>query len=308
VGSRSTSRLLLGAAFLAALGCLAANPAGASQLIDRNASRVSLRVNADGEALVQYTVGSRVRHVLAWGALNAVPPAPGGKQVAFSLDYSGGWAKYHRNYWQTFPKFCGRYDGPRLSWFVTGCKAPDGSYWALQRWQRELPDYGVAPTQTRAAWELRLSHFTIAAALPVLEIHTDWGYGGRWAHLFGTFTYAGSGVHGFGSTSAGVPTDTFGRNIYVDTFDSAYPGGKGRWLRENSFLAHGPAGTFCYLFGPHGPHPNGTGTLYRATAIGPGVLPDPFWQGRGPGAYDARVEAQLSSIQASWNDPACRVH
>src|SRR5207248_3855966 len=131
------------------------------------------RVNADGEALVQYTVGSRVRHVLAWGALNAVPPAPGGKQVALSLDYSGGYAKYHRNYWQTFPKACGRYDGPRLSWFVTACKAPDGSYWALQSWQRELPDYGVKPTRAQTAWELRLSHFTVAAALPVLDIHTD---------------------------------------------------------------------------------------------------------------------------------------
>jgi hypothetical protein len=299
--------ILISAICLGVCGSLA-GPAAASQLIDRDATGVKLAVNADGEALVQYVVGGHVRRVLAWGAVNALPPARGGKQVAFSLDYSGGYAKYHRNYWQTFPKFCGPYDGPRLSWFVMACKAPDGSYWALQRWQRELPDYGVKPAREQVAWELRLSHFTTAAALPVLDIHADWGYGGRWAHLFGTFTYSGAGVHGFGSTSAGVPTDSFGRNIYVDTFDSAYPGGQGRWLRENSFLAHGPGGTFCYLFGPHGSHPNGTGTLYRATAIGPGVLPDPFWQGRGPGPYDPAVEAQARALQASWNDPACRPH
>jgi hypothetical protein len=208
----------------AAFASLAA-PASASQLVDRDVTGVKLTVDADGEALVQYTAAGHVRRVLAWGAVNALPPTPGGKQVAFSLDYSGGYAKYHRNYWQTFPKFCGRYDGPRLSWFVKACKAPDGSYWALQEWQRELPDYGVAPSRTQASRELRLSHFTLAAALPVLDIHTDWGYSGRWAHLFGTFTYAGAGVHGFGSTATGVPTDSFGRNIYVDTFDSAYPGG-----------------------------------------------------------------------------------
>jgi hypothetical protein len=283
-----------------------ASPAAASQLIDRDATAVRLAVNADGEALVTYTARGHVRHVLAWGAANALPPTRGGKQVAFGLDYSGGYGRHHTLYWRTFPRFCGRYDGPRLSWFLIACKAPDGSYWALQRWQRELPNYGLKPTRAQAAWELRLSHFTLAAALPTLDIHTDWAYGGRWAHLYGTYTYSGFGVHGFGSTASGVPTDTFGRNIYVDTFDSSYPGGKGRWLRENSFLAHDPSGTFCYLFAPHGSHPNGTGTMYRATAIGPGVLPDAFWQGRGPGPFDAAVDAQANAVQQAWHDPVCR--
>jgi len=292
----------LGLAIAAAL----AGPADGSQLIVRNATAVALRVNSNGEALIEYGAQGRRNHVLAWGAVNALPPTRGAKQVAFGLDYSGGYGKYHRNYWQTFPRFCGRYDAPMLAWFVAACKAPDGSYWALQRWQRELPNYGKRPTRAQAAWELRLSHFTLASPLPVLDIRTDWAYAGRWAHLYGTFSYAGSGVYGFGSTSAGVPTDTFGRNIYVDTFNSKYPGGKGGWLRENSFLAHGRAGTFCYLFAPHGSRPDGTGTMYRATAIGPGVMPDPFWQSRGPGPYDPALDSQANAVQKSWNDPACK--
>jgi hypothetical protein len=30
---------------------------------------------------------------------------------------------------------CGAYGGPALGWNVTECRAPDGSYWALQAWQ-----------------------------------------------------------------------------------------------------------------------------------------------------------------------------
>ena len=43
-------------------------------------------------------------------------------------------------------------------------------------------------------------------------------------------------VFGFRSTPAGVPLDTFGRNIYVDTFDSAY--GAGLEAREQLPDAH----------------------------------------------------------------------
>ena len=54
---------------------------------------------------------------------------------------------------------CRPYDGPELQWLVTACKAPDGSYWAVQAWQRMLPNYGLAPTPKQAVWELRLSHW-----------------------------------------------------------------------------------------------------------------------------------------------------
>jgi len=42
-----------------------------------------------------------------------------------------------------------------------------------------------------------------------------------------------------------MPLDSYGRNVFVDTFGSAYGPG---WKRENSFLTHGPGGAFCYGF------------------------------------------------------------
>jgi len=82
------------AALLTAL--LVAPAATSSQLIDRNATAVKLQVDAQGEAMLTYTAAGRLKHVLAWGAENAIPPTPTGKQVAFSLDYSGGYGKYHK--------------------------------------------------------------------------------------------------------------------------------------------------------------------------------------------------------------------
>jgi hypothetical protein len=211
-------RRLAGIAILAA-AAIVAPAAAASQLVDRNASQVKLEVDAKGEAMLTYSAGGKLKHVLAWGAVNAVPPAPGKTQVAFSLDYSGGYGKYHvGNYWQTGQWSCLPYDGPALAWSVAACKAPDGSYWALQAWQRALPDWGTTPTAAQSTWELHLSHWT--GEQPVLSIATDWSYR-RFDHLFGTLTYGGVGEYGFKSTSAGVPLDTFGRNIYVDTLDSA---------------------------------------------------------------------------------------
>ena len=260
---------------------VAAPAAAASELIDRDARDVRLAVNAKGEALVTYKTAKGLRRVLAWGAVDAVAPAQGRQQVAFKLDYQGGWRKYRKQIWKGFPNACRGYDGPALAWLVAACKAPDGSYWALQSWQRALPNYGVQPTPKQAVWELRLSHWR--GELPTLSIELDWAYR-RFHHLFGTFTYRGGGVFGFRATPQGNPLDTFGRNIYVDTLDSAYGPG---WKRENSFLTHTGSGAFCYGFFPHGQFPVGAGTRYRATVIGPGVTADVMWESAAPGAYDA---------------------
>ncbi len=186
---------------------------------------------------------------------------------------------------------------------MTACKAADGSYWALQKWQRMLPNYGVAATPAQAVWELRLSHWT-GSELPVLTIDTDWAWH-QWEHLFGSYTYAGAPVFGFKSTSAGVPLDTFGRNIYVDTFNSKY--GQG-WKRENSFLAHTNTGVFCYSFNPHGAHPDGKGTQYRATVEGPGVTPDVMWQGISPGTYDKASDLLKNDAIAELGDRQCKAN
>ena len=276
--------------------------ANASQLIDRNAKSVKLEVDSKGEALITYKDGAKAAHVLAWGAVNAIAPTHSRAQVAFKLDYAGGWGKYHTNYWQTFKNTCKAYDGPPLAWEVTACKASDGSYWALQQWQRMLPNYGVAASAKQSVWELRLSHWT--GDLPVLTIQTDWAWH-QWDHLFGTFTYDDSPVFGFKATPAGNPLDTFGRNIYVDTFDSAYGTG---WHRENSFLTHTNTGVFCYSFNPHGSHPAGNGTKYRATVEGPGVPPDVRGEGDAPGAYDKDTDLVANDAITALGDKQCRAN
>jgi hypothetical protein len=287
--------LVLGASVLA-------STAGASELIDRNATGISLGVNAKGEALLSYRAAGKSKHVLVWGAVNAIAPTRSRPQLSFKLDYSGGYGKYKQDYWKTFKSTCKAYDGPALAWKLSACKAADGSYWALQKWQRMLPNYGLAPTAAQAVWELRLSHWT--GDLPVLTIDTDWAWH-QWDHLFGTYTYADQPVFGFKSTPAGVPLDTFGRNIYVDTFNSKY--GQG-WKRENSFLTHTSTGVFCYSFNPHGARTDGKGTQYRATVEGPGVAPDVMWQGASPGSYDKSLDLLKNDAIAQLGDRQCKAN
>ena len=289
-------------AVLLAAAWLVPSAAHASQLVDRNAENVRLEVSRGGQALVTYRAGGQVRHVLAWGAVDALAPTADRPQIAFRLDYSGGWGTYRRDVWKTFEDACEPYDGPPLAWLVTACRAPDGSYWALQRWQRALPNYGVEPNAQQVAWELRLSHWTGAVA--ELTVRFGWSYR-RFQQLYGTLSYHGQPVFGFHSTSAGAPLDTFGRNVYVDTLDSAYGSG---WRRENSFLVHRGTGGFCYGFYPHGDRPSGTGRSYRATVIGPGVTPDVTWQAAAPAAYDAAQDVAANRDMQSLlaGDRLCR--
>jgi len=310
---------------MCALGCALGlvAPASASELIARNASNVRLGVNSKGTAMVTYSVRGKLTHLLAWGAINARPrpSSSRAKQVAFKLDYSGGW-KHHKLTWKRFKNACEPYDGPELSWLVTACKAPNGSYWALQSWQTALPNLGMAPwLAPQKTWWLHLSHWT--GPLAQLTVYSDWVYNGRFQELFGQYTYNGVGVRGFGTTKYGNPTDAFGRLLYLDTYNSSYGPG---WLRENSFVSHGPPGMFCYGFFPHNPyiggyaHPRGipnakrgpgTGEQYRITVAGPGVTPDVMWQGAGLHSFnkndpaDVSLEQQmngtLDSLRGGWS-------
>jgi len=277
-------RVLATTGVVLAVGAWLAPAAGASALIGRNARDVELQVDSRGRALLTYRSKGRVWHVLAWGAVNATHPAAGRPQVEFRLDYSGGWGSFGRPAWQTFRNTCGPYRGPRLHWLVIACTARDGSHWAVQSWQRMLPNYGLRPKGRRGAWELRLSHWR--GPLPKLEVRFGWTHR-RFQQLYGRYTYLGRPVHGFTSTPRGNPLDGFGRNVYLDTLASAYGPG---WRRENSFLTHRGTGGFCYGFYPHGTRPSGTGSRYRATVIGPGVLPDAYWERSSPGSYDAELD------------------
>lgn len=274
---------------LAAL--VGAGAAPASELIDRNASDVKLAVDAKGRALLTYRARGRVRRVLAWGAINARPPDPNLKQVEFKLDYAGGWGAFRTQVWKTFKDACRTYDGPTLQWYVTGCLAPDGTYWAVQSWQRMLPNFGLEPTPAQAVWELRLAHWR--GDVPDLTVKLDWAYR-RYDHLYGTYAYLGHPIFGFRVTPTGAPLDTHGRNLYLDTLDSEYGAG---WKRENSFLVQNPRGNFCYGFYPHGSRPIGKGTQYRATIIGPGVTPDAYWESTAPGEYNRELDVAANAEQ-----------
>ncbi len=288
--SRSLRTLLL--ATLAA--GLLTSTASASNLIDRDATGVKLGVDGTGMALLTYQAGGKLKHVLAWGALNAHAPTKAKKQREFSLDYSGGWKLSHKLplLWKSFENTCAPYRGQALAWLVTACTAPDGTHWAVQSWQRMLPNYGLpARDPSLDVWELRLSHWR--DDLPVLTVKQDWAYG-SYENLYGSVAYRGQPMYGFGTTRFGAPTDNYGVLVYVDTRNSTYGAG---WRRENSFVTHKNTGVFCYGFFPHGANPSGNGDDYRATAVGPGVLPDLLWEGASLGKFDAKLDLEATADQ-----------
>jgi hypothetical protein len=300
----SRSSRTFGACLAAAFVLAAPTAAQASGLnvFGRNVVKPTLKVNARGIALVEYTEAGVRRHVLAWGALNTGPG-----NTRFDVDYSGGWKSKRADY-RRFRNACRAYDGPPLSGVVPGsaCKAPDGSYWALQQWRRLIPNYGG----TTGPRELRLSHWT--GEIAKLEIHTDWGWNGRFHHMFGRYTYRGKPVHGFRTTARGNPLDDFGRNVYVDSFNGqGYAKG---WTRVNSFVAQKPHGNFCFLFSPKRDAAQGDGNLagarhagysttgsHRASVIGPGATPDivdqPFTL---QGSFDHGLNDQLNQLEKQF--------
>jgi hypothetical protein len=276
-----------------------ASTAHASQRVAQNATNVRLAVNARGVAMVTYRAKGRVTHALVWGAVNALPPSQTVPQVRFRFDWSGGWKSTHRLVWKRFKNRCSKYDGPPLDYFVAACKAPDGSYWALQTWQPYLPHRGYPPWQAQqTAWELHLSHWSGPTAK--LEAYSDWAFNGQAHDLFGRLTYLGNPVYGFGSGRNGAPSDAYGRHLYIDTLDSAYGPG---WKRETSTAFRTGSGAFCYSFWqthdhtlpgyPDNPRPPGKGKRYRITVVGPGVTPILRWEGAGLHDFNASNPADV---------------
>ena len=176
-----------------------------------------------------------------------------------------------------------------------------------------LPNQGY-PARNRAAARTRAASFALA----------------RGASASSRSTSTGSTAAAITTCSAGTPTwdapstatarprrasrsIRTARNVYLDTFNSAYGAG---WKRENSFLAHKPRGNFCYGFFPRKSYydrsrrPAAHGKRYRATAIGPGVSPDPFWEADGLGDYDPAHEAEMNALGDSIAGPdrSCRQH
>jgi hypothetical protein len=294
-------------------GCLAAGSATASQPVgDRDVRRPTLRVNAKGEALITYVrANGQVRHVLAWGAINARYPNPAVPPTRFRLDHAGGWGKYRRAVWRSFRDTCKPYDGPALVWMVASCKAADGSYWALQSWQRIQPLRGFAAFRpAHMKYELHVSHWT--GPLATLEISPNWTYGGRWQGLFGRLRYRGKPVHGWKTPSPTV-RGAYARYFYIDTFNSVW--GRG-WKRAGAKVTHKPNGGFCFSFVPDRPPPGypsrairpaGNGERHRVTVMGPGVTPVIQWEGASLGPHDRARDAKFNAIFDTFlaGDSAC---
>jgi hypothetical protein len=280
----------------------------ASDRLALNASHVALAVSADGKtAVVTYRSRGALHHALLWGAVNALPPSQTVPQVRFKIDWTGGWAT-HRNgrWWQLLGNHCSAYDGPQLVALVAACRAPDGSYWALQAWQPNLPHRGFPPYKAgQTDWEL--------------EVHADWAFDGQAHNLFGRLLYNGVPVHGFHTVKGtGAPEDRYGRGLYINTFDSAYGSG---WKRETSIVFRNPTGVFCYSFWPthdvslpgQPARPAGDGSKYRIDVLGPGVtpnlavvVPDPGpWNPEDPAkvAYERQMKAR--QLELSRGDKFC---
>lgn len=290
---RRTAPVLLAALVLVPAGTVP--PALASAKITSGATNVRLAVIDANTAVVSYRQGGKSWSAVASGAINArFPTNPNVPQVGFRVTYSQRPAPVGT---------CLPYNGPRLTWVVAACRGVGRDYWVVQAWPRNRPNYGVPPQRPeQAELDLRLSHWR--GPLPVLTLKLDWAFGGRFDHLYGSFTYRGRPMYGFGTTSTGAPTDKYGVLIYLDTFNSAYGGG---WHRENSFVTHNPSGIFCYGLFPHGARPAGKGSAYRATVMSPGVLPDIFWQGNGPGPYDPEKDALANAEQKEkYSDNVCQ--
>jgi hypothetical protein len=315
---RSFALALTGFSLLAFAG-----PAHGSQLIDRNATNIRLKVSQDGKAMVSYRARGRSWDVLAWGAINALHPNKVRKQVQFKLYRAGGWGAFGKKL--RFRNACRPYDGPPLVHLVVACKAPDGSYWAVQRWQRALPNLGFLPwLPEQRAWAVHLSHWR--GPLAQLEAWTDWSWNGRYHHIFGRLTYLGRPVHGYKTNRYGARLDKYGRLVYLDTFGSKHGPG---WRRENSFVTHKGSGAFCYTFRGRNPlvggyvHPSGynagargpgNGVAYRLTVEGPGVTPDVKWEGKGLPAFNpanpehVAHETAMNATLDRLNDKLCSHH
>ena len=147
--------LLLSALLL--IAAFAAGPAFGSAIIGRDVSHATLAIDRHGHAHVTFRVGGRTKVLTASDAINARAPSRSVPQVKFKIRYG-----------QRGNGVCLQYDGPPLAWLLEACKAPDGSYWALQSWVRLKPNYGG----TTGATELHLSHWR--GPLAILTIYQNW--------------------------------------------------------------------------------------------------------------------------------------
>jgi hypothetical protein len=224
------------ACFYLAAALLAAESARGSIKVGADAHDAALRVDSGGNAEVDWTAsnGSRLSAVVdPSGAIHY------GSRLA-GADVSHTTA------------------GAALTWAVVVRQAPDGSFYALQSWQR----LDGGPVELRfSRWRGDPTKLTLRA------VCCRW----RGENVEGTASFHGRPIFGFKATPRGAPLDPYGRNVYLDTYRG------GRWQRMMGILAKRPTGSFSLWI-----RPVWAGTAYRGTISGPNwgwtLGPDAFAQ------------------------------
>ena len=307
-------RPLVGLACVFAVGAFSPSTEASVRISAVTVTQVRLQVNRSGQALVSYVeLNGKRRNILASGAINARHPSTDVPQISFTKHYTSGRVSQNPPPAKRFNDACAPYDGPALVLVVAACRAPDGTYWALQSWQRLQPMRGFDPFRPEhTADELHLSHWE--GQLPVLEVYRNWTYGGGLQGMFGRLTYLGVPVHGFRTPSPRT-NDPYSRMVYIDTFNSVYGPD---WKRDTAIATHRPTGTFCYTFVAQAPPPGypsseprgpGLGEQHRITVMGPGVTPILRWEGPRLDSYSDVLDAPINELfdQVMAGDRMCAV-
>jgi hypothetical protein len=202
--------------------CFVAGSAQGSVKVGEWAKEASLRVDAAGNAEVDWTSSQGAQSVVIdrSGALRY-----GGKLTAPDVTHSVA--------------------EPALPWALVVRQGPDGSFYALQSWQR-LVDGPV---------ELRFSRWRgDPTKLTLHAVCCKWGG----ENIKGNASFHGKPIYGFKATRQGDPLDPYGRNVYLDSFRA------GHWQRMMGILAKRPAGQFSLWI-----RSVWAGTAYRGTISGP---------------------------------------
>ena len=207
-------------------------PASASQMIARNATHVRLAVNRNHVALLTYR-SEGVCTTRSPGARSTRARRRAGcRQVSFRLDYSGGWGSRRKDLWRGFRTSAAPTRARSSTTSSPRARRPTARTGSSRSGAACCRRSASAPRSRSGPTELHLSHWS--GELPEFVVKVDWVYK-RYDHLYGWLKYKGKGVYGFRATRYGSPLDKWGRNVFVDTYNSRY--GRG-WKRENGFLTH----------------------------------------------------------------------
>ena len=228
----SGMRLLLVPALLVCALAWSRKPLRSEPLQDANVAFVSLKVNAKGEALFTYRRSDgRLRHVLAWGRAQRRRAVAGTGAGEVRWDYAGGWGGTGREVLEGFKNRCQAYDGPALALLVAACKAPNGTYWTVQAWQRRLPPSvstrGFPPDELGASRRASSRASSEARGSSRTGHTTAAGRGCSAATRISASRSSGSA-----RTRRACRRTEYGRNLYIDTLNSPYGTGLAPRVRD----------------------------------------------------------------------------